>query len=45
LICADIQLSVCYEERPAVVRCERTLAIAYVTECVRETGDEVWAFF
>ena len=44
LVCASIQLTAFYEERPAVARCERTLEIAYVTECIRETGDEVWHF-
>jgi hypothetical protein len=49
LVCAGIQLTAFYEERPAVARCERTrcertLEIAYVTECLRETGDEVWPF-
>jgi hypothetical protein len=42
--CTRIQLTAFYEERPAVARCERTVEIVYVTECMRETGDEVRPF-
>ena len=44
LVCAGIQLTAFYMERPAVCQVRSHVGITYMTRCVREIEDEVWYF-